>query len=145
VTTQPPAGWYQDPVGPPTALRYWDGLAWTAHVAASPPPDRSGARPPPIGSAASPIEIRVLEPAPFLKFLQVAYEESKGWNPQPIEGSRWPVVIAVNRFGQDWQLCECETMKKANVEAAQVRADLAGLGLRDWCEKYGVPWSFVTA
>ena len=28
----PPAGWYPDP-GDARALRYWDGAAWTAHVA----------------------------------------------------------------------------------------------------------------
>ena len=30
--TRPPAGWYQDPLGR-NEHRYWDGAAWTAHVA----------------------------------------------------------------------------------------------------------------
>lgn len=29
--TQPPPGWYPDPAGQ-SALRYWDGVAWTDHV-----------------------------------------------------------------------------------------------------------------
>ena len=28
-----PAGWLQDPSGAPDTLRYWDGSAWTQHVA----------------------------------------------------------------------------------------------------------------
>jgi hypothetical protein len=28
-----PAGWLPDPSGAPNTLRYWDGSAWTAHVA----------------------------------------------------------------------------------------------------------------
>lgn len=28
-----PAGWLPDPSGEPDQLRYWDGLAWTSHVA----------------------------------------------------------------------------------------------------------------
>ena len=27
-----PAGWYPDPNGDPSLLRYWDGNGWTAHV-----------------------------------------------------------------------------------------------------------------
>jgi hypothetical protein len=29
-----PAGWLPDPAGAPNTLRYWDGNAWTQHVAA---------------------------------------------------------------------------------------------------------------
>jgi Protein of unknown function (DUF2510) len=29
-----PAGWLADPGGAPNTLRYWDGNAWTQHVAA---------------------------------------------------------------------------------------------------------------
>lgn len=32
-----PAGWYADPWAP-ASLRYWDGSAWTEHVAAAPAP-----------------------------------------------------------------------------------------------------------
>jgi hypothetical protein len=28
-----PAGWLPDPTGLPNTLRYWDGMAWTQHVA----------------------------------------------------------------------------------------------------------------
>jgi uncharacterized RDD family membrane protein YckC len=39
MTTTPPAGWYQDPSGPPGLQRWWDGTAWTDHtqVAMAPP------------------------------------------------------------------------------------------------------------
>jgi len=36
MTTPPPAGWYANPHGP--GLKYWNGMAWTEHVAAPPPP-----------------------------------------------------------------------------------------------------------
>jgi hypothetical protein len=127
MTLQPPAGWYPDPSGPQGSLRYWDGLAWTEHT------------------LGYPIEIRVKEPESYLKFLQVAYAETQGFNPQRVDGSRWPVVIAVNRLGHERQLLECETKKKAAAEFERIRADLEILGLRDWCERYGVPWSFVTS
>jgi hypothetical protein len=61
-----------------------------------------------------------------------------------VDGSRWPSVIAVNRFGQERQLLELQTKKQAMAQAALVRADLESLGRRRWCEKYDVPWSFVT-
>lgn len=32
MSTPPPAGWFQDPQSP-AQMRYWDGAAWTAHVA----------------------------------------------------------------------------------------------------------------
>jgi uncharacterized RDD family membrane protein YckC len=35
--TRPPPGWYPDPSGQP-ALRWWDGTAWTAHLAQPQPP-----------------------------------------------------------------------------------------------------------
>jgi len=40
-----PAGWYSDPTGDPGAMRWWDGEAWTAHVAvtALPPPPETAA------------------------------------------------------------------------------------------------------
>jgi hypothetical protein len=31
-----PAGWLPDPSGAPNTLRYWDGNAWTQHVATKP-------------------------------------------------------------------------------------------------------------
>jgi resuscitation-promoting factor RpfB len=34
--TSPRAGWYDDP-GDPRAIRYWDGVAWSAHAAPKPP------------------------------------------------------------------------------------------------------------
>jgi hypothetical protein len=120
-------------------------LKWTEHVSTASKSDRPVAGPPPIAKKEYRIEIRVREPESFLKFLQVAYAESQGWNPLQVEGSRWPVVIAVNRLGQERQLLECETTKKATAEVERVRADLEILGLRIWCEKYGVPPSFVTA
>jgi hypothetical protein len=45
MTTGPPGGWYQDPVGAAGVLRYWDGLAWTenVHIPGLPaPPSASG-------------------------------------------------------------------------------------------------------
>jgi Protein of unknown function (DUF2510) len=33
-----PAGWYRDPTGRPTALRYWDGTSWTEYTAEAPQP-----------------------------------------------------------------------------------------------------------
>ncbi len=32
VAAASPAGWYPDPNGDPSLLRYWDGNGWTAHV-----------------------------------------------------------------------------------------------------------------
>lgn len=61
-----------------------------------------------------------------------------------VEGSRWPSVIAVNQFGREHQLLELPTKKEAMAQGALVRADLQDLGPRRWCEKYGVPWAFVT-
>ena len=29
MTDQPVAGWYPDPSGDPSKLRYWDGMQWT--------------------------------------------------------------------------------------------------------------------
>src|SRR5579863_2384249 len=28
----PPSGWYPDPYGTPSLLRWWDGLGWTQHT-----------------------------------------------------------------------------------------------------------------
>lgn len=47
-----PAGWYQDPAGDPSLLRYWDGAQWTEHVQpaepqAAPPPPAAEPTPPP--------------------------------------------------------------------------------------------------
>lgn len=36
------AGWYSDPANP-VGLRYWDGAAWTQHVAPMPPPSAADA------------------------------------------------------------------------------------------------------
>ena len=36
VAATSPAGWYPDPNGDPSLLRYWDGNGWTAHVEARP-------------------------------------------------------------------------------------------------------------
>lgn len=55
-----PAGWYPDPAGDPTLVRYWDGGQWTANTqpmiqeAAPPPPaaDPYSAAPPPPGPSA---------------------------------------------------------------------------------------------
>ena len=33
--TQPTAGWYPDPSGDVTRIRYWDGAKWTEHVRSS--------------------------------------------------------------------------------------------------------------
>jgi hypothetical protein len=92
---------------------------------------------------AFPIEIRVVLPKiawsrAIGSFLSESRDES--W----VDGSRWPSVIAVNRFGQDRQLLEAPTKKDAIAQLAQVRMDLESLGLRVWCDKYDVPWSFVT-
>jgi hypothetical protein len=40
----PPPGWFADPSGQ-YALRYWDGGAWTGHVAPGPPPEEPGPEP----------------------------------------------------------------------------------------------------
>jgi hypothetical protein len=41
-----PAGWYQDPQGAPTHLRYWDGRRWTEFTVSPPKPPSF----PPFGS-----------------------------------------------------------------------------------------------
>jgi hypothetical protein len=40
MTSGPPGGWYQDPVGADGVLRYWDGSVWTenVHIPGLPPP-----------------------------------------------------------------------------------------------------------
>ena len=36
-TPPPPAGWYADPANPYAAVRYFDGMRWTDHVAGRQP------------------------------------------------------------------------------------------------------------
>jgi hypothetical protein len=98
---------------------------------------------PPGEDAAFPIEIRAAIPkiswrTAIGSFLSESRDES--W----VEGSRWPSVLAVNRFGLERLLLEAPTKKEALAQLAQVRSDLEGLGVRRWCEKYDVPWTFVT-
>lgn len=52
-----PAGWYQDPRDP-SAIRWWDGAAWTAHTQSRP-------QEAPISLAESPAEERPVQAAPF--------------------------------------------------------------------------------
>ena len=37
MTDQPVAGWYPDPSGDPSKLRYWDGMQWTNDFADAQP------------------------------------------------------------------------------------------------------------
>ena len=71
-------------------------------------------------------------------FLSESRDES--W----VDGSRWPAVIAVNQSGREHQVLEAPTKKEALAQLSQVRSDLESLGVRRWCEKYDVPWTFVT-
>ncbi len=48
-----PAGWYPDPAGDPSLVRYWDGEAWTNET--QPSPSAEPAPPPPAPVAASPV------------------------------------------------------------------------------------------
>ena len=58
-----PAGWYADPAGS-TQLRWWDGTAWTAHLAAPPTPAPTP-MPTPQPQYAAPSH-SVVEPAPYV-------------------------------------------------------------------------------
>jgi hypothetical protein len=105
--------------------------------------DDSGFGVPPHEDAAFPIEIRAAIPKiawskAIGSFLSESRDES--W----VDGSRWPSVIAVNRFGRERQVLEAPTKKEALAQLSRVRKDLESLGLRRWCEKYDVPWTFVT-
>lgn len=57
--TNLPPGWYDDGRG---ALRWWDGAAWTEHVAAPDPEPVAGAAPEPEGIDALPPELAYAEP-----------------------------------------------------------------------------------
>lgn len=89
-----------------------------------------------------PIELRVAQPKVPWKsvIVSILSESGERW----AEGSPWPSVNAINMFGEELQLVELPTKKEAITRLAEVRADLESLGLRDWCDKYDVPWSFVT-
>jgi hypothetical protein len=106
-------------------------------------PDDSGSGAAPDDETAFPLEIHAAIPKvswskAIGSFLSESRDES--W----VEGSRWPSVIAVNRFGLKRQVLEAPTKKEALAQMSQVRSDLESLGLRRWCEKYDVPWTFVT-
>lgn len=58
---------------------------------------------------------------------------------------RWPAIVAVNRFGEERKLLESDSEEQAVTNVDRVQADFDILGLRRWCEKYDVPWDFVTA
>lgn len=60
-----PAGWYQDPAGDPSLLRYWDGSQWTEHVQAAQPaaPEPEPEPTPPPPAPAAPAE-QSMPPAP---------------------------------------------------------------------------------
>jgi hypothetical protein len=42
---QIPAGWYPDPAGDSSKIRYWDGIAWTEHTQAAVNPELQGQEP----------------------------------------------------------------------------------------------------
>jgi Protein of unknown function (DUF2510) len=54
-----PAGWYRDPAGS-EQLRWWDGTAWTAHLAPAPTP-----QPAPIPVVAAPVATPVIQAPVF--------------------------------------------------------------------------------
>jgi hypothetical protein len=105
-------------------------------------PNDSGFGPPVSEEDVYPIEIRVA--LPNLSWTSVFRSVLSSSNEDWVQGSRWPSVIVVNRIGQTRQLLECQSKKEAISQAQQVQADLAGLGIRGWCEKYDVPSNFVT-
>lgn len=99
----PDAGWYDDPSGSPEMLRYWDGVAWTAHR-------RHASEllyPPPVGPARAGPDIRAESSAPERRG---AYERSapsngsassREWDPvhrqyviNPRPAARPPTAVA---------------------------------------------------
>ena len=54
MTDQPVAGWYPDPSGDPSKLRYWDGTQWTNDFANAQPSYPTGGPANPGGPAAQP-------------------------------------------------------------------------------------------
>ena len=105
--------------------------------------DDSGLGSPPHEDATFPIEIRAAIPkVAWSRAIGSFLSESRdaSW----VDGSRWPSVIAVNRLGRERQVLEAPTKKEALAQESKVRSDLESLGLRRWCEKYDVPWTFVT-
>jgi hypothetical protein len=109
------------------------------------PPGHSGLDLPANEEDVYPIEIRAALPKVIwtrviANFLVEGNNNDLPW----VEGSKWPSVIAVNRFGRKWLLVEFQSKKEATAQVERVRTDLQSLGLRRWCEKYDVPWIFVT-
>jgi len=57
----PPAGWYPDPAAPVgrTGRRWWDGVRWTEHVVADPPPGPADLRFTPDGEPVAGVGARI--------------------------------------------------------------------------------------
>ena len=61
------AGWYPDPMGDATKLRYWDGAAWTDHYAPAQPQAAATATPQPT------VTVNVQQSAPAGTTVPVVY------------------------------------------------------------------------
>ncbi len=101
----PPAAWHPDP-GNPAQLRYWDGFAWTAHIAPAQPPPA----PQPLTTAAALAPL----PSPMVVTEPVTTSQSLGSNVYPsvgemvgrlrLEAARHPLDEQVEVVGETFHV-----------------------------------------
>jgi hypothetical protein len=57
---------------------------------------------------------------------------------------RGPSVVVQNAYGVKWVLEVTKNVKEARARAVAVENDYRTLGPAQWCERYGIPASFLT-
>ena len=63
---------------------------------------------------------------------------------EPDAGYRYPEVAALNSTGQRRVLEVLDTEDEAQVRASAIEDDFRTLPVEEWCDRYGIPLSFVT-
>jgi hypothetical protein len=56
-----------------------------------------------------------------------------------------PEIYAVNRAGYGLRLFSTQTAREADEKLERVGRELASLGIEAWCDRYGVPLTFIEA